>query len=157
MRDRLRFTFDANVLIYAGVADDPERHRIAGALIRRAVGCDRILIAQALAEFFAASTRKAKLPVARASSLIELWLRLFPCHAATTETLRSALQTRARHGVGFWDAMLWAVAREAGLSLSAEREPPDRPHARRRDLRQSVRAPAGLPQEVERLLGPAQG
>lgn len=156
MRDRLRFTFDANVLIYAGVADDPERHRIAGALIRRAVGCDCILIAQALAEFFAASTRKAKLPVARASSLIELWLRLFPCHAATTETLRSALQTRARHGLGFWDAMLWAVAREADCrSLLSENLQTGRTLGGVTFV--NPFGPAGLPQEVERLLGPAQG
>jgi predicted nucleic acid-binding protein len=156
MRDRLRFTFDANVLIYAGVADDLERHRIAGALIRRAVGCDCILIAQALAEFFAASTRKAKLPVARASSLIESWLRLFPCRGATTETLRSALQTRARHGVGFWDAMLWAVAREGGCRyLLSENLQTGRTLGGVTFV--NPFAPAGLPQEVERLLGPAQG
>ena len=152
MRDSLRFTFDANVLVYAGVADDPERHRIAGALLRRAVGCDCILIVQALAEFFAASTRKAKLPVARASSLIESWLRLFPCHGATTEMLRRALQTRAAHRVGFWDAMLWAVAQRAGCRYLLSE---DIQSGRTLEGVTFVNpfAPAGLPEGLERLLG----
>jgi predicted nucleic acid-binding protein len=154
MRDNFRFTFDANVLIYAGVADDPERHRIAGALLRRAVGCDCILIVQALAEFFAASTRKAMLPAARASSLIESWLRLFPCHGATAETLRSALRTRAAHRLGFWDAMLWAVAREAGCRYLLSE---DFQTGRSLEGVTFVNpfAPAGLPEEVERRLGRA--
>ena len=41
-----RFTIDANVLVYAAVADDEERHQIARALIRRAVGRDCVLIVQ---------------------------------------------------------------------------------------------------------------
>ena len=156
MRGNLRFTFDANVLIYAGVADDPERHRIAGELIRRAVGCGRILIVQALAGFFAASTRKAKLPAARASSLIESWLRMFPCHGATPETLRNALRTRAAHRVGFGDAMLWAVAREAGCRYLLSE---DLQTGRTLGGVTFVNpfGPAGLPEEVQRLFGAARG
>ena len=152
MSDNPRFTIDANVLIYAAVADDLARHRIAHALMKRAIGCDCVLIVQALAEFFAASTRKAKLPTKRASSLIESWLKLFPCHGATSDTLRRALQTRAAHRFSFWDAMLWAVAREAGCRyLLSENFQAGR-------TLEGVTfvdpfAPGGLPEEVERALG----
>ena len=108
---------------------------------------------QALAESFAASTRKAKLPAARASSLIDSWLQLFPCHGATTETLRIALRARTAHRVGFWDAMLWAVAGEAGCrDLLSE----DFQTGRTLGGVTFVNpfAPAGMPAEVERLLGP---
>jgi predicted nucleic acid-binding protein len=152
MSDSRRFTVDANVLIYAAVADDPERHQIARILMRRAVGRDCVLIVQALAEFFAASTRKARLPADRASSLIESWLRLFPCHGANSDTLRRALQTRAAHRFSFWDAMLWAVARDSGCRyLLSENFQAGR-------TLEGVTfvnpfAPGGLPEEVERALG----
>ena len=152
MSDSQRFTVDANILIYAAVADDPERHRIAHALMKRAVGRNCVLIVQALAEFFAAATRKAKLPADRASSLIESWLELFPCHGATADTLRRALQTGAAHRFSFWDAMLWAVAREAGCRyLLSENFQSGR-------VLEGVTfvnpfAPGGLPEEVERALG----
>ena len=108
---------------------------------------------QALAESFAASTRKAKLPAARASSLIDSWLQPFPCHGATTETLRIALRAEPHIGSGFG-------TRCSGRS-------PVRPVCR--DLLsedfQTGRtlggvtfvnpfAPAGMSAEVERLLGP---
>jgi predicted nucleic acid-binding protein len=152
MSNSPRFTVDANVLIYAAVADDPERHRIARTLMRRAVGRDCVLIVQALAEFFAASTRKAKLPADRASSLIESWLRLFPCQGATSETLRRALQIRATHRFSFWDAMLWAVARDAGCRyLLSENFQAGR--ALEGVTFVNPFAPGGLPAEVERALG----
>ena len=147
-----RFTLDANVLVYAAVADDPERHRVAHALMKRAVAADCVLIVQALAEFFAASTRKAKLSANRASSLVESWLELFPCHGATSSTLQRALQTRAMHRFSFWDAMLWAAARDAGCRyLLSENFQAGR-------TLEGVTfvnpfAPGGLPEEVERALG----
>jgi predicted nucleic acid-binding protein len=152
MSDSRRFTIDANVLIYAAVADDLERHRIAHALMKRAVGCDCVLIVQALAEFFSASTRRAKLPANRASSLIESWLRLFPCHGATADTLRQAVQSRAAHRLSFWDAMLWVVARDAGCRYLLSE---DLQAGRTLEGVTFVNpfVPGGLPDEVERALG----
>ena len=37
--------------------------------------------------------------------------------SATSKSLVKALQAVNKHTLSFWDAMLWAVAREAGVTL----------------------------------------
>lgn len=149
----LRFTVDANILVYAAVGDDPERHQIAERLMERALRADCILIVQALAEFFSVSIRKAKLSADRASGLVDAWLRLFPCSAATPDTLQIAIQTARQHSLSFWDAMLWAVARDAGCRYLLSEDFQD---GRTLDGVTFVNpfTPRGLPDAVERALGP---
>jgi predicted nucleic acid-binding protein len=155
MSDSARITFDTNILVYAGVDDASPRHQIARHLLARASGANCVLALQSLAEFVGVATRKARIPLADASRIVEVWLEIFPAVHASAETLRSALSGAVRHRLSFWDAMLWAVAREAGCRYLLSED------------FQSVRtllgvtfvnpfAPAGLPAEVERLLGPPQ-
>jgi predicted nucleic acid-binding protein len=152
MTDSVRITFDTNVLVYAGVDDGSPRHQIARHLLARASGADCVLALQSLAEFVWVVTRKARISIADAIKVIEVWMGVFPICHATAETLGMALTEAAGRRISFWDAMLWAVACEAGCRyLLSENF----------QTGQSLGGvtfvnpfgPAGLPNEVERLLG----
>ena len=76
-----------------------------------------ILSLQTLCEFFASTTRKGKLSAPQAIAHVEDWQTLFPVIAATPSSLRSAMRAVERHSLSFWDAMQWAVAKQAGATL----------------------------------------
>ena len=109
MSAELRFTIDTNVLIYAAVRDSSAQHRIASGLLTRAAGRECLLTLQALSEFYAVTTRKRLLPPGRG-----LALALFETLPASPDALALALDAVATHRLSFWDALLWATAREAG-------------------------------------------
>ncbi len=52
-----------------------------------------------------------------AAGQVKDWQALFPVQSAAPATLRRALAAVSEHGLSFWDAMLWACAREADCSL----------------------------------------
>lgn len=45
------------------------------------------------------------------------WQELFTTVYPTPATLPQALDAVARHGLSFWDAMLWSVVKEAGATV----------------------------------------
>jgi predicted nucleic acid-binding protein len=45
------------------------------------------------------------------------WMQLFPVVSATSKSFTKAINTVNVHILSFWDAILWAVAREAGVTL----------------------------------------
>ncbi len=152
MTASVRFSFDANVLVYAAVQDATPRHAVARDLLARAVDRDCVLTVQALAEFFHVTTRKHLLPEPRAAEMLELWLDLFPTAGPVSDTLRRAVRAVSDHQLSFWDAMLWAVAREAGCRFLLTE---DFQHGRTLERVTFVNpfAPAGLPDAVEQALG----
>ncbi len=112
-----RLSLDSNVLFYAADRSAGEKHAHAAWLVDAAVDWNCVLALQALNEFFAATTRKRLMPVADAVAQVEDWLRLFPIQTAGPGTLRHAMAAVQEHRLPFWDAMLWATAREAGCGL----------------------------------------
>ena len=112
-----RVTIDTNVLVYAVDREAGERHLRALRPVDAAVDWDCVLVLQVLNEFFAVATGKGKMDPAEAAASVEEWLRLFPVHAAGPGTLRHAMAAVREHRLSFWDAMLWATAREAGCGL----------------------------------------
>jgi predicted nucleic acid-binding protein len=52
--------------------------------------------------------------VAAVIGFVEGWQALFKNVAATPASLATAMAAVSDHRISFWDAMLWAVAREAG-------------------------------------------
>lgn len=152
MSAELRFTLDTNILIYAAVRDSSARHRVANDLLTRAAGKDCLLSLQALCEFYAVTTRKRLLSADRARSLIEVWLALFETQPASRQALALATDAVATHRLSFWDALLWATAREAGCRWLLSEDFQDR-----RELG-GVRfvdpfADRALPRDLERALG----
>jgi predicted nucleic acid-binding protein len=116
MKDR-RFTLDTNILVYAMDRDAGGRHYLALEIVNRSVSFDCVLTLQSLCEFFSAVTGKGKMPQEEAEAQIHDWLELFPVVSATPKSLIKALKAVKEHSFSFWDAMLWAAADEAGVTL----------------------------------------
>ena len=113
-----RLTLDTNILFYTIDADAGERQVRARAVVERAArSYDCFLTLQTLCEFFHATTRKGKLTGAQAKAHVEDWQTLFPIVAAMPGSLRLAIRAVEQHGLAFWDAMQWAVAKQSGATL----------------------------------------
>jgi predicted nucleic acid-binding protein len=153
MTDNILITFDTNLLVYAVIADATPRHQIARHLLARASGANCVLVLQSLAEFVWVSTRRAHLSIGAATKAVDAWLEIFPVVHARRETLRAALAAVAQHRLFFWDAMLWAVAQEAGCRYLISED-----YQSGRTLGGvtfvNPFAPAGLPAAVEQALVP---
>jgi len=113
----VRVTFDTNLLVYAADTRAGHRHPPAVGLMQRAEDADCILCLQSLAEFFYAVTRKRLLTPDAARRWIDSWRVAFPVYAASEDCLVEAIDLHRRHRFPFWDALLWATAREAGCRL----------------------------------------
>jgi predicted nucleic acid-binding protein len=116
MKDR-RLTLDTNILYYAMDRDAGARHKMAVEIVDQAIVFDCVLILQSLCEFYAAVTGKGKMPAQEAEAQINDWIELFPVVSATSKSLTRAIKAVNEHTLFFGDAMLWAVAREAGATL----------------------------------------
>lgn len=112
-----RLSLDTNILIYTIDLEAGQRQERAQEIVSRAARRDCILSLQTLSEFFAATTRKGKLTAAQAYAHVEDWQTLFPVVAATPGSLRLAMRAVEQHSLSFWDAMQWAVAKQAGATL----------------------------------------
>ena len=116
MTVKARFTLDTNILIHAVDRDAGERHERSKELLGRAAQRDCVLMVQALAEFFHATTRKKLIEPSRASAFVRDWLDVFQVASAADAALVDAMDAVAEHRLAFWDAMLWATARQSGCS-----------------------------------------
>jgi predicted nucleic acid-binding protein len=111
-------SFDTNILVYAADRTAGEHHRQAAELIERAIrqgNCLQTL--QSLCEFFNAVTRKSGIAPDVAAAFVEGWRAVLPIEAATEADLADAMRAVSEHHPAFWDAMLWATARRAGVRL----------------------------------------
>jgi len=112
-----RLTLDTNILFYAMDREAGERHKLAMKIVDRAIVSDSVLTLQSLCEFYAAVTGKGKMPALEAEAQIKDWMDLFPIVSAKSKSLIRAIKAVNQHTLSFWDAMLWAVARDAGVTL----------------------------------------
>lgn len=113
-----RFCLDANVLFYSMDSAATGRQEVAARVIDQAAQHhDCIIPFQALTEFFAATVRKGKLASEEAAQQIRDWQILFPTAYPRTGILPKALDVLQRHQLSFWDSLIWAVARDAGVTV----------------------------------------
>ena len=136
----MRASFDTNILVYAVDRAEERKHSLAVKVIGWASRADCIFTVQALGEIFNVVTRKTGLDLAEAEGFIDDWRSVFPVASATPDCLTSAIQAVHHHGLTYWDAMLWATARDTGCGLRPghQRGFPGRPHPRWRHLRQPL-------------------
>jgi predicted nucleic acid-binding protein len=111
-----RFSLDTNILVYSIDNAAGRRHALAAEIVDRAAECDCWLTLQALAEFYAAATRKSVVPPGDAAALASDWLEIFPVASASAAALRTALASAAAGRTSFWDGLLLATAAEAGCT-----------------------------------------
>jgi predicted nucleic acid-binding protein len=109
-------SFDTNVLVYATAAISDARATRARDLIARAMrAASSVLLLQTLAEFSNVAIHKARIPVDDIRRTVEAWRAVLPVHAADDSDVLAALAAVKSHRMAFWDAMLWASARRAGV------------------------------------------
>jgi predicted nucleic acid-binding protein len=110
---------DTNVLLYL-VSTAPEeaaKKRVAAEILAED---DLALSVQVLQEFYVQATRPraagpSSLTHLQASRLNEAFLR-FPVQEMTVSILESALATKERYQISFWDASILEAARSLGCS-----------------------------------------
>jgi predicted nucleic acid-binding protein len=109
-------SFDTNVLVYATASISDAKVIRARHLLTRAMRtASSVLLLQTLAEFSNVAIRKARIPIADIRRIIDAWRAVLPVQAADTSDLSMALDAVKAHRLAFWDAMLWASARRAGV------------------------------------------
>ncbi len=111
-----RFTLDTNTLAYSVDTAASERHRVALKVVELAMRNDCVLVLQALCEFYATVTQNGKTSAHEACAQIDDWQALFQVVSATASTLNRAVRAVEQDRISFWDAMLWATARDAGVN-----------------------------------------
>lgn len=112
-----RCTLDANVLAYS--LDNLAGHKQgeAKSLIKALSAGDAILTLQAISECYWAVSRKAIAPRKQLIETLSDLQKLFPVVAAQPACFKSAVQLEERYRLSFWDAMLFATIREAGVQV----------------------------------------
>ena len=109
-------SFDTNVLVYATASISDVKVIRARDLVARAMrAASSVLLLQTLAEFSNVAIRKARIPVEDIRRTIDAWRAVLPVQAADDSDLLVALEAVRAHRLAFWDAMLWASARRAGV------------------------------------------
>jgi len=106
---------DTNILVYAIDTAAGSRHTSAGTLIERVLlGGRAILILQTMTEFYSVATRRFRIPSRDALLFLDELRAVLSVHAADERDFDRA--TRGdRHGMSFWDALLWATADRVGV------------------------------------------
>ncbi|HZW31074.1 MAG TPA: PIN domain-containing protein [Isosphaeraceae bacterium] len=112
---------DTNILIYAADLQAGDKNLQAVQLIDDLKAQNRLVVsAQVWNEFYRAATRPNKPPSLShddASGTIRDLadaVRVLPLTRAITLL---ALDAIPRHGLSFWDALIWAAAKESGIPL----------------------------------------
>ena len=105
---------DTNILVYAHLeSPDEPRHAQALALLGKLDGW--ALSTQVLAEYFNAMA-KHRIPERIIAGNLNSLINLARVQSVTVETVRHALQIRARYGFSYWDCQIVASAIEAGCN-----------------------------------------
>ena len=107
---------DTNVLIYAHDADGGEKHEVAKGLLRE-LWLERtgVLSTQVLQEFYVNATRKIRQPLPKpaARSVVNTYAA-WCVDGITPADVATAFQIEDDSRIGFWDALIVAVAARSG-------------------------------------------
>jgi predicted nucleic acid-binding protein len=109
------------VLIYAVDPSSGDKHQLAKALIQQLVDRDALAVsAQVLNEFYSVVTRSKKSTLLSHDEAVR-YIRTIAASSIVlpvtlSETLL-AVEAMMPHGFSFWDALIWAAAKENGIPI----------------------------------------
>ena len=106
---------DTNVLVYAVDPQDMGKQERAIAILDHVRASQAgVLSAQILGEFFTTVTRKLPSALSNqdAERLVLGYIASWPVYGLTTSTVAAAVQGLQRYQLSYWDALVWATARE---------------------------------------------
>ena len=109
--------FDTNILIYAQIDTDSEKHRRAINLLYEASQLDACIPMQVLGEFLNVCLRKLNTAPADAVEQIEEYCRLFRVPQTHEADLVNATRLSVAHKLQYFDALIIAVAARAGATM----------------------------------------
>ncbi len=107
----MRFA-DTNILLYT-ISRDPQEQEKAARAKELLASRDIALSVQVLQEFYVQATRESRadrLTHEQATSLVEAFRR-FPVQETTVDVMLSAMSTKQRFSVSYWDAAILEAAR----------------------------------------------
>jgi predicted nucleic acid-binding protein len=113
----VKLALDTNILVYAEGVNGSEPQARAAALIAALPLVNVVVPVQVLGELFRVLTRKARRPAIEARAAVLAWQDSFATHDTTAAALAAAMDLAADHGVSAWDAVILAVAADAGCRL----------------------------------------
>lgn len=109
------------MLIYSADPASGEKHQRAKDLIRRLIDDGVLALSvQNLNEFYSAATKSNKppsLPHDRAVQAVQELVRSSLVLPMTASMTLLALDAMPRYGLSFWDALIWAAAKENGAAV----------------------------------------
>jgi len=106
---------DTNVLLYALNESAPAKHRVAKALVARAIAGEFSISTQVLGEFAAVTLSKFRDHLTPRDVLALLdTLTPIPLVNLDAEMVRRAVEAHAAYGIHFYDGMIIAAAERAG-------------------------------------------
>src|SRR5438067_1939729 len=112
---------DTNVLLYSHDLDAAEKREKAITLVDALISQGHlVLTAQVLNEFFSNATRSRKrqragkvlLSREAAAEVVRGFCRAVPIVPVTASVTQRALDVHFLHSLSFWDALIWAAAKE---------------------------------------------
>jgi predicted nucleic acid-binding protein len=115
-----KYFVDANILVYAYNADEKEKHAQAVALLQELWDQKTgVLSLQVLQEFYVTVTQKIEKPISsqQARKIVADYIAAWEIVEPSTETLLLAIEIRDKYQLHFWDAMIFAAAREAKVDI----------------------------------------
>ena len=108
--------FDTNVLLYMYGADAAKRERAQGLFRSHAHSGSLLISTQVVQEFFAAGSRKLRIPSADLRTLVSALLRL-PLVVIDRPQIEMAISKETEHGISFWDSLIIAAADSGGAEV----------------------------------------
>ena len=112
-----RAFFDTNILLCMYGAADPQKRQCARELFGRCAEDGSILLStQVIQEFYAAGSRKLRMPRAELREAVAALLDL-PFVVVSAEEITAAIHAEERHQISFWDALILSAAESGGASV----------------------------------------
>jgi predicted nucleic acid-binding protein len=107
-----RSLVDTNILVYAQDRNEPVKRAAAIELIDRLTSANEFVVSvQCLNEFSSVGLRRG-LSIAAVRAAVETWSALADVLPITKTATTQALTAVERHGLAFWDVLIWATAHE---------------------------------------------
>jgi predicted nucleic acid-binding protein len=108
---------DTNIVVYAHVSTDAEKHKKAVSLLQSDLVDDNIMVStQVLGEFYAAMTKYKRnhdeiyrfiIEIIRDSNIVEV----------SVKTVESCLKLKETYGFSYWDSLILAAALSSNCSI----------------------------------------
>lgn len=113
----MRVALDTNVVVYLLGGADDARHVRAISVVDALASETVVVPVQVLGETYRVLTRKLALPVDVAEAALDRMQVLFPVAPTTAGAFAAAVRLARMHRLQIWDALVMAVAAEAGCTV----------------------------------------